>query len=93
MYRIMQHEKICWLVLNVCVCVPAVGDDGPSVRGITGFDPAEEVEEWRWIFRNTMIWPGSELELPHLSTLTAATLKKKMKKKKSFHFTCIKTNY
>lgn len=63
--------RMCWMF----ACVPAVSDDGPSVRRVAGFDPAEEVEERSRVLGNSVIRPGCELELTHLSPLTVATLR------------------
>lgn len=56
------------------VCIPAMSDDGSSIRWIAGFDPAKEVEEGGGILWHAMIGPGCELELTHFSSLTASTL-------------------
>lgn len=57
-----------------CQSAPAVSDDGSSIRRVAGFDPAEEVEEGGGVLWNAMIGPRCELELTHLSSLTASTL-------------------
>lgn len=51
-----------------------MGDDGSSIGRVAGFDPAEEVEEGCRVLGDTVIGPGRELELTHLSPFTAATL-------------------
>lgn len=56
------------------LALPAVDGDGSSVRGVAGFDPAEEVEERGGILRHAVVWPGCELELAHFSPLAAAAL-------------------
>lgn len=56
------------------LAVPAVNSDGSSIRGVAGFDPAEEVEERSGILWHTVIWPGCKLELTHFPPLAAAAL-------------------
>lgn len=59
--------------------VPAVSDDGPGVRRVAGFDPAEEVEERSGVLRHAVVGPGRELELTHFPPLAAAALKGRKK--------------
>lgn len=54
--------------------VPAVHHDGPSVRGVAGFHPPEEGQEWGGVLGHTMVRPRRELELPHLALLAGAVL-------------------
>lgn len=56
------------------LALPAVNSDGSGIRGVAGFDPAEEVEERSGIFWHAVIRPGRELELTHFSPLAAAAL-------------------
>lgn len=59
---------------------PAVSDDRSGVRGVAGFDPAQEVEEGGGVFWHAVIRPGCKLELAHFSPLTIATLARKERK-------------
>ena len=52
----------------------AVGDDGPAVRGVEHVDPSDELEERRAVLRNSMVRPGSELELFDLPPVCVAHL-------------------
>lgn len=54
-----------------------MSDDGSGVRGVAGFDPAEEVEEGSGILWYAVIRPGCELELTHFPPLAAAALRGK----------------
>lgn len=54
-----------------------MSDDGSGIRGVAGFDPAEEVEEGSGILRYAVIRPGCELELAHFPPLAAAALRGK----------------
>lgn len=56
------------------LAVPAVNSDGSGIRGVAGFDPAEEVEERGGVLWHAVIWPGCKLELTHFSPLAAAAL-------------------
>lgn len=58
----------------VVVAIPAVHHHRPGVWRVTGFNPAQEGQEWCGVFGNAMIRPCCELELPHLPLLTTATL-------------------
>lgn len=71
-----ERQQVCNFDVFEFACVPAVSDDRSGIRRVAGFDPAEEVEEGGWVFWHTVIWPGCELELTHLSPFTAASLMK-----------------
>ena len=58
-----------------CESQPAVGDNGSSVWGVAGLDPAEEGQEGGGVLGHPVVGPGCELELPHLPPLTTATLR------------------
>lgn len=63
--------------------LPAVSNDGASIRRVAGFDPAEEVEEGGGILWHPVVGPGCKLELTHLSPLTVPVLKGNMRRKKN----------
>lgn len=47
---------------------------GSGIRGVADLHPAHEHEEWGGMIGNTVVWPGSELELSNLTLLRAAIL-------------------
>lgn len=53
---------------------PAVHHHGPCVWRIARFHPPEEGQEGGGVLRHPVVWPGRELELPHLPLLTGAVL-------------------
>ena len=53
----------------------AVGHDGAAVRGVEHVDAADELEEGGAVFRHSVVWPGRELELLHLSPVRVTHLK------------------
>ena len=53
----------------------AVGDHGSTVRGVETVDAADELEEGGAVLGHSMIRPGCELELLHLSSISVAHLK------------------
>lgn len=55
---------------------PAVDNHGASVRRVAGLNPAQESQEGRGVFGDTMIWPGRELEVTDFTLLIGATLNK-----------------
>lgn len=60
--------------INGSAIRPAVHHHGSGVRRVAGFDPAQEGQERRGMFRDAVIRPRRELELPHLSLLAGAVL-------------------
>lgn len=54
---------------------PAVYHHGPCVWRIARFHPPEEGQEGGGVLGHPVVWPGRELELPHLPLLAGAVLK------------------
>lgn len=52
-----------------------MGDDGSSVRRVTGLHPTKEGQEGGWVLRYTVVRPRCELELTDFTLLTRAILK------------------
>lgn len=44
-------------------------NDGSSIWWVTGFHTSHEHQQWGWVIGDTMVRPGSELELSNLSLL------------------------
>lgn len=53
---------------------PAVDHHGPCIWRVTGLDPSEEGQDRSGVLGHTVVGPGHELELPHLSLLTRTVL-------------------
>lgn len=53
---------------------PAVYHHGPRVWRIARFHPPEEGQEGGGVLGHPVVWPGRELELPHLPLLAGAVL-------------------
>lgn len=81
----MERTKINFMLEDICVkscCfVPAVNHHGPCIWRIASLHPSQEGQEQGWVFRHPVVWPGCELELPHLSLLTGAILKMEMEQR------------
>lgn len=57
-----------------CFALPAVYHHGPCIRRVASFYPPQEGQERRGVLRHPVVWPGCELELPHLPLLAGAVL-------------------
>lgn len=62
-----------------CCFLPAVYHHGPCIWRIASFHPSQEGQERSGVFWYPMVWPCSELELPHLSLFTGAILDVEMR--------------
>lgn len=49
---------------------------GASIWRVAGLNPAQESQEGRGMFGNTVIWPGRELEVTDFTLLIGSTLNK-----------------
>ena len=47
---------------------------GPCIWRIASFHPSQKGQEGSGVLGHPVVWPGRELELPHLSLLTGAIL-------------------
>lgn len=54
--------------------LPAMHNHRSSIRWVASLDSSQESQEWCWVFWDTMVRPGSELELPHFPFLAWAIL-------------------
>lgn len=72
------ENKINFMLQDVfvkpCCFLPAVYHHGPCIWRIASFHPSQEGQERSGVLRNPVVWPGRELELPHLSLLAGAVL-------------------
>lgn len=73
------ENKINFMLEDVfmrpCCFSPAVYHHGPCIWRIARFHPSEEGQERSGVLRHPVVWPGRELELPHLPLLAGAVLK------------------
>jgi len=73
-----EGKKIYFMLENfsaqLCCFLPAVHHHGPCIWRIASFHPSQECQERSGVLWYPVVWPGSELELPHLSLLTGAIL-------------------
>lgn len=73
-----KHFMLQDVFKKPCCFLPAVYHHGPCVWRIASFHAPQEGQERSGVLWYPMVWPGCELELPHLSLLTGAILKVEM---------------